>query len=199
MGGPGSGRKFRHQKPLTGEVPGIDIRDIKKSCGLIPGSQLYFQWARICQIHYRLNVAVHDGYLFLSFSSLRNGFKQQIDITYTDCHFGSQRPWFTCPHCGKRVAILYAGEDRFLCRVCSNITYASCNETPLERNFRKLNKLREIIGAERGAFHPLPLLKPKNMHEKKWVEIRLKMLHLKVEGVSMMNVLLNKNWDWDWD
>ncbi|GAB6095097.1 hypothetical protein JCM14469_13490 [Desulfatiferula olefinivorans] len=69
----------------------------------------------------------------------------------------------------------------------------------MERNFRKLNKLREIIGAERGAFHPLPLLKPKNMHEKKWVEIRLKMLHLKVEGVSMMNVLLNKNWDWDWD
>ena len=43
--------------------------------------------------------------------------EQRVSITWTNCHFGGRRPWFTCSahtngrYCGRRVAVLYlAGE-----------------------------------------------------------------------------------------
>ena len=39
--------------------------------------------------------------------------EQRTSITWTNCHFGGRRPWFTCSahtngrYCGRRVAVLY--------------------------------------------------------------------------------------------
>jgi len=53
-----------------------------------------------------------------------------IEFTSTPCHFGSERYWFICPVCGKRVAKLYRpeGKEQFACRTCYNLTYQSCKE-----------------------------------------------------------------------
>jgi hypothetical protein len=45
-----------------------------------------------------------------------------IQFDYTACHYGNQRTWLLCPHCHKRVAIIYSEGKYFLCRKCSNLT-----------------------------------------------------------------------------
>lgn len=59
---------------------------------------------------------------------------QTVCLEWTACHFGSARPWFVCPNCDRRQAILYvpivcpvaSGYDpAFLCRKCWNILYPS--------------------------------------------------------------------------
>jgi hypothetical protein len=46
-------------------------------------------------------------------------------MEWTFCNFGGERPWWTCPHCGRRCAIVYArGPWPFMCRLCANLTGA---------------------------------------------------------------------------
>ena len=48
--------------------------------------------------------------------------EQRVSITWTNCHFGGRRPWFTCSahtngrYCGRRVAVLYLTGKSFACR-----------------------------------------------------------------------------------
>jgi len=48
-------------------------------------------------------------------------------LTTTPCNLGGHRYWFTCL-CGRRVGVLYRGNDGFRCRHCYNLTYESRNE-----------------------------------------------------------------------
>src|SRR5271168_1205483 len=47
---------------------------------------------------------------------------QRVPITWTECHLGGRRPWFTCAvhangrYCGRRVAKIYYAGDAFACR-----------------------------------------------------------------------------------
>ncbi|HUD03113.1 MAG TPA: hypothetical protein VMR46_03855 [Candidatus Paceibacterota bacterium] len=56
-----------------------------------------------------------------------------VPLTTTLCHYGGVRYWFICPvyhklqYCGRRVGVLYLGDDYFACRHCYNLTYASRN------------------------------------------------------------------------
>ena len=51
-----------------------------------------------------------------------------VKIVYTLPHLGGKRPWFLCPHCGRRVRMLYGGRY-FLCRECHGLTYESRQRT----------------------------------------------------------------------
>ncbi len=65
----------------------------------------------------------------------------QIPLTSTPCAYGGRRYWFVCPwdtdgqHCGRRVGTLYLLGDRFACRHCNNLTYASRNAPPYDKGF----------------------------------------------------------------
>lgn len=52
-----------------------------------------------------------------------------VPLEYTECNFGGERPWFTCPGdgCGDRVGKLYKPphRDMFLCRECHGLSYES--------------------------------------------------------------------------
>jgi hypothetical protein len=43
---------------------------------------------------------------------------QNIRVSWTRVHLGGERPWMHCPHCGRRVAKLYAGLGGYFCRAC---------------------------------------------------------------------------------
>jgi hypothetical protein len=57
-------------------------------------------------------------------------------LTFTECRYGGQRPWFLCTAfsggqcCLRRVAVLYLDSrtNRFACRHCCGLTYASQKE-----------------------------------------------------------------------
>ena len=92
-----------------------------------------------------------------------------VAIDWTDCHYGGARPWFLCPGCGRRVAILYGRkierdgskipiQNRILkCRQCHALSYPSQHEEWHERMRRRAKKIRARIGGEYAK-------KPKRMH-----------------------------------
>lgn len=65
-----------------------------------------------------------------------------IEIERTACNYGGLRPWFLCPRCGARRAVLYDGGERvFGCRRCMRLVNTSATEDTLNRGARKMRKL----------------------------------------------------------
>ena len=83
-------------------------------------------------------------------------------MTWTNCHFGGRRPWFTCSahtngrYCGRRVAVLYLAGELFACRRCCALAYASQQKDPLVRNVSRSQKIRMRLGGTPDLFGPMP-------------------------------------------
>jgi len=82
---------------------------------------------------------------------------EPVRIERTPCTFGHSRPWFACPACGHRVALLYLRGVRFRCRNCHGLRYASQSEDVCGRSWRKQSKLEDRLGQHWS--------KPKGMHK----------------------------------
>ncbi len=90
--------------------------------------------------------------------------KYPVPVEWTACNFGGKRPWFLCPHCGQRVAILYSAK-RFLCRHCLDLAYPCQREQAYDRASRRADKIRKKLKWERGILDGHES-KAKGMHEK---------------------------------
>ena len=80
------------------------------------------------ELHVRLIYSVTDR------EGERTDYDYQVSLVTTPCNFGGVRYWFGCPHCGRRVAVLYLapGDVYFRCRHCNNLSYHSRNRRGLE-------------------------------------------------------------------
>jgi hypothetical protein len=70
---------------------------------------------------------------------------QRVTLDAVPCHYGGNRYYFECPQCRRRARCLYLppGSNRFGCRQCKRLTYASCQQyTP--RRFAIFNTLSRI-------------------------------------------------------
>src|SRR5215472_7420230 len=86
--------------------------------------------------------------------------------------FGGQRFYFVCD-CGRRVEKLHAFRDRpWRCRHCYNLTYATRQATPRDRQQIKAQKIRLRLGGD--ALNDIAPAKPKGMHWKRYWRIRHK-------------------------
>ena len=84
----------------------------------------------------------------------------------TTPRFGGRRYWWLCPSCGRRCATIYGGE-RFLCRVCHNLTYATAQSGDFRTTIdNRMIAIRQRLGAPTGAGWPCDALsdKPRGMH-----------------------------------
>jgi len=66
-------------------------------------------------------------------------------LAWTACNFGGSRPWFVCPGCDQRAAILYWDEEdmpagELLCRRCLDLGYRSQREDEIDRAKRRIEK-----------------------------------------------------------
>ncbi len=126
----------------------------------------------------RLDLRRFDGYIILMWKDgktvdyLYEGDRvvllrhhQTIYLTRTKCNYGGERPWFLCPRCAKRVAILYEVDQWFQCRHCHGLPYASQRECEIGRMQRKARKIRRHLGASDNLLEPI-YIKPKGMHWK---------------------------------
>lgn len=93
-----------------------------------------------------------------------------VHIERTPCHFGGSRPWFRCPICRRRCAIVYGMTHNggFACRLCMDLAYASEGEDPLSRGRRKIWKLEDRLDAHGG--------RPMGMHWRTYVRIRKRLM-----------------------
>lgn len=188
MGGWGSGSYIRtgsSKRTAERSLP-LDIRQLKRSGCLAPGQGLSWKWSRGDRVHASIGAEVRKDHLLLKYTHNTEQVEQRIYFTWTPCNYGGARVWFLCPHCGKRVAVIYSGGKYFACRKCCNLTYLSCNETAMDRKYRRANNFRQKIGARPGCFNPLPIFKPKGMHQTTWDRIRWKIQILEEEGFQVM-------------
>lgn len=89
------------------------------------------------------------------------GRTQHLGIVETPVHLGGARPWFRCPSCGGRAAILYG--PRFACRKCKHVAYPSQRESPRYRPLQRAQKIRMRLGGDANITLPFPP-RPKGMH-----------------------------------
>ena len=171
MGGPGSGRWYRWQGTRTTleEVYRLDVRWLHRH-GYLDGRPHWVTWSRGEQQAGSLLLALQPEGVVLTYRYRVGGgdwesVRQVVTLAWTPCHYGGERPWFRCPGCQRRVAVL-CGDDRlFLCRHCYRLPYTSQYETRLDRLYRKLRKLRDRVGEQYAR-------KPKGMRWHTWERLR---------------------------
>lgn len=86
----------------------------------------------------------------------------RLRISTTKCTFGGERPWFHCPGCDRRCAVLY--EPRFQCRLCEDGRYLTELGSPKMRASLRARKIMRKLqmGPKEGL--RLPIVRPKGMH-----------------------------------
>ena len=116
-----------------------------------------------------------------------------IKFDWTACHFGGYRPWFLCPKCGRRVAILYGGKH-YYCRNCWNLAYPSENESKTSRLLRKANEIKRRLNCEPGIKNEI-LFKPKGMHQKTFDRLHNLLRMLENMALQQLSQWLKPNHD----
>ena len=76
--------------------------------------------------------------------------RQAVRLERTPCRFGGDRPWFCCPRCERRVALLYLRGGAFRCRHCHGLAYASTRQGANRRLLGKADRLRRGLEGQEG-------------------------------------------------
>jgi hypothetical protein len=163
--------------------PSIDVREWQRKDLLRAGQDFSWSWRRGGEGAGNIIVRVEDAAVVLSYRSCCPGssewksIQQRVPIRLTACHFGGVRPWFVCPaycngrYCGRRAAILYCAGELFACRRCHGLSYASQQQTALDRGIEQARKIRMRLGGGVDLLEPLPG-KPKGMHRRTFLRLR---------------------------
>lgn len=162
-GRPGWRRKCEHLLRL-------DIRALSREGYLRAGLYLSRQWSRDGDPVATIGLRIASDHVRLMYTwTPSNGDPQTFDypvwIDRTLCRYGGLRPWFRCPRCQWRRAVIYgvASDGRFGCRRCMRLAYAGEAEDAIGRLWRKQRKLEAKLGENHG--------KPKGMHSRTYQRI----------------------------
>lgn len=152
----------------------IDVRALKRF-GLLEPQLLRWEWPEFGGV---VNMVVTENNIALSYRDRRApGYsivEYTISLVHTACHIDGSRPWFSCPECGRRAAILYSiSAGKFACRKCRRLAYPSQSETMSDRGHRAANNLRRRLGWKVGIANPEGG-KPKWMHQATFDKLRLR-------------------------
>lgn len=140
MGGQGSGR-WRRVRPVVESQLRLDVRDASREGWLVPGFGGVISYSidgeRIGGAALRaeedaLNVAYSDG----------QHFAYRVRIVRAPCRLGGSRPWFLCPTCDARVAVLYI-RGPLNCRRCHRLGYRSQKLGPMWRTQLRVDRFIE--------------------------------------------------------
>jgi hypothetical protein len=121
--------------------------------------------------------AVRLDYRIRTYDEDWQSVNQRIQIRWTACRFGGERPWFVCDvaangvYCGRRVAKLYGGGRLFACRHCYRLGYAVQRGGPLDRAHHNLARLHRKLRADYDGPNTPPPPKPKWMRWKTYSRI----------------------------
>lgn len=151
-----AGRPSWHAK--TSQALRLDVRMFARKDWLQRGASSTLQWTSGASIGYRLNdnaSAIVLSYRY-TFSDGRRDIEQHVCIERTPCRFGGTRPWFLCPRCWRRVAIIYLhGWPK--CRSCSRLVYPSQSDDVTSRSWRRTGKIeRRLAGDSEKWNHRRP-------------------------------------------
>lgn len=168
MGGRGSGRRNQIGRNTTEDSLPLDIRRLKRSGVLVPGTSFSWEWTVNDKPVASIRVQVDAQAVLLAYRYRQRGeiewqnVEQAIHMDRTACTYGGNRLWWRCPSCGKRVAVLYSPGKHYACRHCWQLTYACQQEGVDDRAARRADRIRRRLGWPVGIFN-LEGGKPKRM------------------------------------
>ena len=180
MGGLGSGRWFHWDTRTTLETLGrLDVRWLQRH-GYLDGEAHWYLWGYGARLRASVDLTVVDRRLVIDAGQREDTHavvpvQSTIPLVWTPCNYGGRRPWFRCPQCFRRVAVLW-GRDltAMWCRHCVQLPYASQQATAHDRRYRTLRKLRARLGASPNLIDSIrPSTKPKGMHWRTWARLRV--------------------------
>lgn len=122
----------------------LDVRDLQRAGCLVAGYSGLWVWRNDAR-HTSFSIAPHA--LTLRHDLESGPMTQTVPILRTPCNFGGQRPWFGCPACGRRVAVLFLRPRGFVCRPCGALAFASQSEGVFDRALRSERKARGRLQA----------------------------------------------------
>jgi len=160
MEGLGNGCRPRLQKKrVVEDCLDIDVRYLARE-GLLPKSTLktfILTWSHNYLETDQVMASVSHGNISLYYQQYLQGEnvhrQQRITIDNTPCHYGRQRPWFRCPNCIRRCAIIYLGGQGFYCRKCYHLPYRSQQTCKLDRLISKRATLEEKLFNDCKGLH----------------------------------------------
>jgi len=157
------------------DLPCLDLKRWKKD-GVIAYLSFEYTWRNhsgvLGSIYFQLSDDA-DSLKYITYSSASDDPQGQLEIITTNCNYGGHRYWFRCPRCDHKAVKLYIFEHRLQCQSCTGLPYKSQNETPSDRNIRRVRKVRRILGASDNILDPI-IRRPKRMHHKTFERLRIK-------------------------
>ncbi|QZA78648.1 hypothetical protein K4H28_04360 [Deefgea tanakiae] len=197
MGGFGSGRNYSYSsKAKTSDYRFVDIRRWQRD-GMLSKRHFDWSWHRNGERVASITVKVAENAITLQYRIKRNGEWQDVDckikLSKTACNLGGSRQWFICPCCNRRAAIIYIGKVP-ACRKCYRLSYSSQHESHLERQIRKLDKIRDQLRWPAGFLNG-ESGKPKGMHWKTYNSLYQQQATLSNQAESYVDAqlgLINK-------
>ena len=188
MGGSGSGRWQNRGRGTVEEHHRLDVRILHRAGALAPGTTSQLR----ANEQISIGMEAEDSRLLFRYtvgvqgSSEREDIEEWVSVSWTSCNYGGGRPWFRCPQCSRRVAILYPAGRRFLlrCRHCAKLSYNSQREIRTDRLLRRAQRIWERLdwGRDERGYPP----KPKGMH---WATYDR--LVTEAEGLETLEILLS--------
>ena len=145
----GAGRPAHKLK--AEQLQRVDVRDWHRRGYLSRARAFTWRWNRGGEPSGSIGVHIESrDALSLRYALTNDGDKREVcervSLTYRACNFGGSRPWFNCPRCSRRVAVLYMRSGRFACRHCQRVAYSSQSDDALDRMWRKQAKLEARLG-----------------------------------------------------
>ena len=161
----------------------IDVLHWHRLGYLDPGRRFRWVWSRDGKETASVNVETSRNFATLRYRSQSYGsedwgdVEQLIQINWSPCRFGGERPWFGCSvtsnggFCGRRCAKLYGAGRLFACRHCYRLAYASQQEGVHHRGILRAQKIRMKLGGSANLTTAFPD-KPKGMHWRTYDRLR---------------------------
>ena len=146
----GAGRPASHAK--TSQYLGLDVRALHRRRLLTAGSSFSWTWSRNDEHVGTISVCVPEVSM-VNLDYRRNGEPRHdvIRVVRSHCHYGGWRPWFMCPRCGRRGAIVYLGNATG-CRRCLRLRYPSQSDDSLGRSWGRTRRIMRRFGGDVDEF-----------------------------------------------
>jgi hypothetical protein len=161
-------------------LPDIDVRHLRRHGLLKPGCMGSLSWSRAGRETGSIQFAVGQDAVTLIYrvhdhgAGTRTNITEPVRLLRTAQPFGGERLWFACPRCGRRCAVLYGGQ-RFFCRRCVGVPYASQSMAAHYRLLHRAQAIRERLGGPMYASLDAPFPpKPKRMRWRTYRRLRAK-------------------------
>jgi hypothetical protein len=164
------GEFYAASEPISEGCRSIDIRRIHREGQLHAGNLFVVPWRRAGEPFGQAYVVVGDNAIIIVCLE-HIPVIQRVAITWSAPHFGGHRPWFECPYCRRRSALIYIGDEEIACRRCFNLAYASQHEPVRQRGLMKAQNIRVMLGGNPSVIDRFPP-RPKGMHWEKYRRLR---------------------------